>query len=392
VNAAKDLGKTRLVDILRGRIKREGPITFEQFMEAALYEPGLGYYATAIDGPDGATRTLTDYQTSPQVHPLFGHLMARELRQIWETLGSPEPFVVVELGAGGGELSHQILAGLADGVRTIAMRYHAVDWRYARTGAEIETVESSACQQIGCGRGKHVGAPPDHIRAVSSITRWPDLPTLATSVRDVHAVVSNEFFDALPVHRLTRVGGALREIYVDWAESGFIERVGDLSDPGLAALIEHRNGVYIDGWCGEACSRLERILALIAGVVDRGVVLTIDYGFESGEALGSSGETLVAYHRHQWNDDVYRRVGEQDLTSHLDVAALLDIGRKVGLMPVGVTTQREFLLGLGFADEAERLAALERTPGRQWQARFAVAELIDPRGLGRLKVITQLKA
>src|SRR5262249_7452852 len=142
---------------------------------------------------------------------------------------------------------------------------------------------------------------------------------------------------------------------------------------------------------GEACARLDRILGLIAGIVDRGVVLTIDYGYDSGETSSSRGETLVGYYRHQWNDDVYRRVGEQDLTGHLDVAAFLNLGEKFGLTPVGVTTQREFLLSLGFAEEAGRLAALERNPGRQWQARFAMAELVDPRGLGRLKVISQFK-
>jgi SAM-dependent MidA family methyltransferase len=386
-----DLGKAPLVEILRDRIARQGPITFDQFMEAALYEPGLGYYASAVDDPDGAPGTVADFQTSPQVHPLFGYLIARELRRIWETFGWPEPFVVVELGAGAGELACQILAGLAEKERPVATRYHAVDRRYAGTGAEHEIADSSACQQGGHALTV-VAAPPwaDHVPG--GVTVWPDLPTLAMLLRGAHAVISNEFFDALPVHRLARVGGALREIYVDWAESGFVERVGELSDARLAALVEHRAGVGTDGWRGEACSRLERNLDLVAGLLDRGVVLTIDYGYESDEAPGSSGETLVGYYRHQWTDDVYRRVGDQDLTSHLDVAAFLRIGQKVGLMPVKVATQREFLLGLGFAKAAERWAARQRSPGHQWQARFALTELIDPRGLGRLKVITQLKA
>jgi SAM-dependent MidA family methyltransferase len=387
MRATTDLGKSRLIEMLRDRIAREGPIPFEQFMESALYEPGLGYYSSPVQISNDAASPLADFQTSPQVHPLFGYLISLELRRIWELLDYPQPFIVVELGAGAGELCRHILAGLSDGKSPVATQYHAVDWRYAGAG-----IRSKAPQ------GRESDSPlwfanacVDHGSIEALVTRWPDLRTLAMSVRGVQVVISNEFFDALPVHRLTRIGGALREIYVDWAESGFIERVGELSDPCLVALVEHRVGAKVEGWRGEVCSRVETVLSSIAGIVDRGYVLTIDYGYELGEAPGSSGETLVGYYRHQWNDDVYRRVGEQDLTSHVDVAAFLELGQKVGLAPVQVTTQREFLLRLGFTDEATRRAAREPTPGRQWQARFAMAELIDPQGLGRLKVITQEK-
>ena len=120
-------------------------------------------------------------------------------------------------------------------------------------------------------------------------------------------------------------------------------------------------------------------------------MLTFDYGYELDQLRDTDTETLVAYHRHQWNDDVYRRVGEQDLTSHLDVDSFLRIGREVGLEPAGVTSQRDYLRGLGFAEEADRWASRQTSPGRQWQARFDMGELVSLGGLGRLKVIAQTK-
>ena len=118
-----------------------------------------------------------------------------------------------------------------------------------------------------------------------------------------------------PQHRLRRSQldqspGELKEVYVDWSGVGFVESHGNLSDRGLADLVEHRRGSKREGWRGEACSRLRDILHTLADIVDRGVLLTFDYGYSSGDARDADAETLVAYHRHQWNDDIYRRVGE----------------------------------------------------------------------------------
>lgn len=359
VDNLKLVGRPALVARIRDLIRRDGPITFDRFMDLALYEPGLGYYTSHAALPQGGPGTLADFQTSPQVHPIFGQLVARELVRIWEALGEPRPFLMLELGAGGGELARQILDGLADRMSGVDVVYHAVDVR----------------------RGVGIG----------ELVWWPDLATMAASGRRVDVVVSNEFFDALPVHRLIRVGGELREVYVDWGGHGFVERFGDPSDPTLANLVRHRKGVTREGWRGEVCRRIDRVLETVAGAIDRGVVLTIDYGYEASDPRYPDGETLLAYYRHQWSNDVYLRVGEQDLTSHLDVDGFLRAGAQFGLAPARVTNQRDFLRRLGFDEDARQWAERESTPGRQWQSRFAMAELIDPRGLGRLKVVAQTK-
>ncbi len=391
VTDERALGRPELVERIRREIGRNGPITFERFMELALYEPDLGYYATLKPRPDefaasgaaqrrgpgerlvngGSDRpsgALADFQTSPQVHPAFGYLLARELRRIWEMLGRPRPFVVAELGAGAGELARSILAGLADEAPGLAVIYHAIDLRAPR----------------------EEGARPAPAAEVAPIW-WPSLDALVESGARVHGVVSNEFFDALPVHRVAWVGGALREVYVDWAGGGFVERLGE---PSLAVQIAWRaqqNQSRAEGWRGEVCERLRPILTALTHLIDRGVVLTIDYGYGLDDDAAPPGETLLAYHRHYWTDDLYRRIGEQDLTSHVDFGAFQRLGREVGLEPAGALSQRAFLLGLGLAADAETWAAREPTPGRQWQARFALAELVRADGLGRLGVVALQK-
>jgi SAM-dependent MidA family methyltransferase len=221
---------------------------------------------------------------------------------------------------------------------------------------------------------------------------WPSLAALCQTVPAVDCIVSNEFFDALPVHRLARLNGRFWELYVDAAGDGFGERWGELSTSRLAEWLEARPEALADGWRGEACLRLEPILADVAQLVERGAVLTIDYGYGATDAAGElPGDTVVGYRRHQWTDDLYRLAGELDLTSHVDFRALFRVGRTVGLVPAGATTQRGFLLGLGLARDAERWVGREATPGRRWQARCALTELVQPRGLGRLTVVLQTK-
>jgi len=366
-------GRPELVGLLRERIRADGPMTFAKLMEAALYEPGLGYYASPATTEEGKPTWLADFQTSPQVHPAFGWLVARELARVWDALGRPDPFVVVELGAGAGELAEQIQASWAKEASGGALEYHCVERR-------IETLSAS--------NGRIQGREwPGPVRSHRSW--WSDLAAIARAGIRAHCVLSNEFFDALPVHRVAWLGGALREVFVDWTGDGFVERFGEPSSPALVARLREMGLVFPEGWRGEICLRLDPVVAAVAALIDRGVVLTIDYGVDP--ANPERRDTLVAYHRHHWSDDVFHRVGEQDLTSHVDFDALLRIGRVHGLEPAGSTTQREFLLGHGLAEEAERWVEVETSPARQWQARFAQAELVRPDGLGRLRVVAQQK-
>lgn len=362
-------GRPELVRRLRDEIERQGRITFERFMQLALYEPGLGYYASLSDRTEGSSSALADFQTSPQVHPAFGHLVARHLLRLWNLLGRPDPLVLAELGAGALELAKQVLAGLGEQAGPPRVEYHAIDARYRQDG-----------------RTRSLGTAPDQQSYL-----WGSLDAFAQAGIQVHCVLANEFFDALPVHRVAWVGGELREVYVGWGRHGFVEHFAEPSCPDLARWIEERGGVPPEGWQGEICLRLAPTLERIAAVIKRGAVLTIDYGYLADEAYDPHrvAGTLLAYHRHRWSDDLYRRIGQQDLTCHVDFGALVRLGRRFGLEPVLLTTQREFLLGLGLAAEAERWLSRESTAAGRWQARFQLAELVSSNGLGRLRVLLQ---
>ncbi len=389
------LGRPELVRAIREWICRYGPMTFDRFMEMALYEPELGYYTSMARDASGQSGALVDYQTSPQVHRAFGYLIARQLARFWDALDRPNPFVIVELGAGVGELAGQVLGGLAKARLSARVVYHAVDLRVGQTSShtsESALPSSADASPLAPPLSGHASQVPTEFDPPDQACWWRDLADLGRAGVRAHCILSNEFFDALPVHRVAWIGGRLCEVYVDRGRHGFVERLDAPSDAALERWIADSGSIPPEGWRGEICLRLTSIVEAIARILDRGFVLTMDYGDETAELFREVDGTLVAYHRHHWTDDVLRRVGEQDLTSHVDFGALVRLGRQFGLEPVFLTTQRDFLLGLGLAEEAEPLVACEPTDGRRWQARFALAELVRPDGLGRLKVLVQRRA
>ncbi len=173
-----DIGEPALVELIRAEITSGGPITFARFMERALYEPGLGYYATSVARPTRAG----DFLTAPELHPIFGWTIARQLDEMWERLGRPEEFVLREYGAGRGTLAASINDGLRRSGSGLAgtLRHEPVDVQ-----GHVPVVDRSS-PFIGC-------------------------------------VLGNEFLDALPVHRIVREEAGLREIHVDWQDGRFVE-------------------------------------------------------------------------------------------------------------------------------------------------------------------------
>ena len=345
---------------IRRRIEREGAIPFAEFMELALYHPD-GYYA--------ARRGISasgDYYTSPIVHPAFGALIAVQLRVMWETLGRPSRFHVVEAGAGDGTLARDILSFAGEWTDEFAraLRYVAVD----RAPSAAAYGESGSVRWI---RGD--GLPLSGI---------------------VGCVLSNELLDAFPVHRFVIKDGELRELYVTLDDDGwFSERLGPPSTNAIEGRLSRLGGRLPDGFRGEVNLGIEGWTRDAASALERGYVLTIDYGAEA-DALYSdarSGGTFQTHYRHVGGSSPYQRVGRQDMTAHVDFSALIDAGRDVGLRPVFLTMQGEFLESLGLNRmmssmgdgglDARELAANLR----------AVSELAKPDGLGGFRVLVQEK-
>lgn len=191
---------TPLAAILEERIRAHGPITFAEYMDACLYHPEHGYYAKANQQP------RKDYITSADVSPIFGRLLARQFCEMWQQLNRPEPFTLVEAGAGTGALAKQVLDFAAESLHDFyaALRYVAVELSAARRAAQAVSLES------------HI--PGGHV-LISA-----DLPDRI----NCGCIFSNELFDAMPVHRVTGEGGNLRELYVAADADGLHDQPGPL--------------------------------------------------------------------------------------------------------------------------------------------------------------------
>ena len=360
-----------LVAEIRTRLEREGRMTFRDFMEMALYHPRHGYYRS----PREKMGSAGDYLTSPEVHPLFGHMVGRQLAEMWEVLGSPARFDLLEMGAGNGLLARDVLRW--------AQRLHpafleALAYRIAETSPALVERQRQTVEALGLRLGRKVTWEPDEIPADGSVSG---------------CLLSNELVDSFPVHRVAVEGGRLREAYVVWQEGRFQEELGPPSTPELAAYFE-RLGLLP----GEGCRAEVNLAALVwmrqvAAALARGFVLTFDYGHEAEDlyAPWRRDGTLLCFYRHNPSSDPYSRVGKQDMTAHVDFTSLVEEGRRHGLEPLAVTTQSRFLAALGIGEALACAPGAELPLEEYYARRRAVSELLDPAGLGRIRVLVQAK-
>lgn len=327
-------------------------------MEAALYDEAHGYYPSRRNQP-GSTPVGTDgdYFTSPSSHPAFGALLALQLDEMWRTLGSPNEFTVVEMGAGNGVLGSDIndyvmreLPELADVI----------------TYVSTDLVPPDGSQLVG---------PP------------AQLPIGATG-----CVISNELLDAMPVSRFIVQGGEVREIHVDYRDGEFVEAVGDVSEPEISARVEPFLESLPESYRGEVNLRLGYWSDSVSATLERGYVITVDYGYDRPELYKPSriDGSLRCYYQHTLGQNPLRRIGKQDITAHADFTAV-DHGLSVmGFGRIGKPSQQEFLLNLGidvFLDDIGNRQAAGGTSRSELQEDLAgIGSLIDPEGLGRFRV------
>ncbi|HTG73048.1 MAG TPA: SAM-dependent methyltransferase, partial [Terriglobia bacterium] len=204
---------------------------------------------------------------------------------------------------------------------------------------------------------------------------WLDaLPASVTG-----CVFSNEFFDALPVRRVICRNGVLREIHVT---SEFREVEGDLQEPLDITLSE--------GQLADINTDARRWIKAIGASLDRGYHLAIDYGYQDREFYARPRGTLMCYWRHQAVEDPYLRIGEQDITAHVNFSDLIREGAAVGLTTEEFKTQMDFLVQLGVLKELEALMPADTAEAIQRV--MAVKKLVLPGGMGeRFKVLVQRK-
>lgn len=318
-------------------IDDHGPITFAEFMQLALYGPG-GFYDHPPVGPAG------DFVTSPHVHPVFGELLGRAIRELWTLQGTPDPFRVVEVGAGDGTLARQLLAALAD----VPITYNAVE------------ISGGARTALSTIDGVEVAA---------------ELPPVAD------LVLANELLDNLPF-RVVRDG---LEVRVTRRNAGFAEVLVAPDDELTTALTEVPPAAEGDLVVPVGAFAFVDRLAGIAP----GHALLIDYG-----GVGTTGGEVHGYRGHRIVGDVLHAPGTADITSGVDLAAIARRAEAAGLRPYGPVAQADALVALGFEtwirDELGRQHDLiDRGAGvdavRAWSGRSRATLLADPGGLGRLR-------
>ena len=206
--------------------------------------------------------------------------------------------------------------------------------------------------------------------------------------------LSNELVDAFPVHRVVFQGGRLREIYVGERDGGFLDVPGDLSTPEIGEYFRNDGIELREGQEAEVNLRARQWIGNVGRRLRKGFVLTIDYGCLAGElyAPWRSSGTLMCYYRHRASGDPYERVGEQDITAHVNFSQLIRGGEEAGLAFTGLVPQYRFLIGLGLLGEMEE-AAKGMSEIEGLKMRLSLKHLIEPGvGMGEIfKVLVQHK-
>lgn len=357
---------TPLADLLAERIRRFGLLTFADYMRECLYHPAHGYYSKED------SNRLADYYTSVDVHRVFGRLLARQFAEMWERVGGPEGFTLVEVGAGTGLLARHVLDFCEKEIPALyqALRYVAVERSAARRAqAEIRLERHSTAGH--CAAAVEI---PAHIPA--------------------GCLFSNELIDALPVHRVVVERGALKEIFVGFHDGEFVEVIAPLSTCAINEYFASQNVALIEGQQAEAGLEACDWITEVGRRLDRGYVLTVDYGHPAAQLFDDHHMrgTLLAYRNHRTSEDYYASPGEQDLTAHVNFTALESWGKSAGLETAGFASQTAFLLGLGQGNYFADLYDEGQSKADQIRARLQLKTLIYPEGMGeRFQVLVQRK-
>ena len=329
---------------LRQRIEAEGPLPFAVVMEAALYGEG-GYYARdelAI-GPQG------DFVTGSSWSPLFGRTTARLLRRLDRALGGVAD--LLEVGPGTG----------------------------AHLRAVAEAGEGMPRRLLACDRQRRLF--PEAPEGVIAIER----PEEAGPLRGL--VFSYELFDALPVHRLIgREKRGVEELRVAISPAGELAwEAGAVSDERLVEWLERRGIALQPGQIADLSLEWEPLYRRLASTLQEGLLVTCDYGFETAALFDPRvrrAGTLACYREQRVHRDALRELGSQDLTAHVDFAALREAGEAEGLVTVGFLRQAPYLVATGIFED---LAA-------QPDLAPAAQRLLDGEGMGEeIRVLVQAR-
>ena len=353
-------------------VNPQNRINFAEYMDLVLYHPQHGYYSQeAVNlGKKG------DFFTSVHLGSDFGEMLAVQFLQMWEILGKPKPFSLIELGAGQGYLAADILNYI---------QQHYPDFLAA---LEYSIVEKSP----GLRQNQQQ-------RLQEFAVRWCNLEELPNN-GITGCFFSNELIDALPVHQFTVTEGEIKEVYVTTSASENNNQLQETTDtPSTSQINEYFQmlGVDITTYPNEYRSEVNLkaldLLSAIADKLQRGYLLTIDYGYPANRYYNPrrSQGTLQCYWQHQRHNNPYINIGKQDITAHVDFKALELWGEKCGLKKAGFTQQGLFLMALGLGERIAELSYTQTSVPELIKRRDSLHQLLDPLGLGGFGVLIQTK-
>jgi SAM-dependent MidA family methyltransferase len=385
----------RIADSLRDLIRERGPLTVAAFMDVALYDRDLGYYARAAQRSGRAG----DFFTSVDVGPVFGELLEIQIAEMASILaglktctttetvvaqdfspafvaqGFSPAFDLVEAGAGNGRLSADILHAA----------HRRDSWLYQRTRLHLVDASASAQAAQHTTLAGGPGGPGGINVADRLVSSSGSLPSSLEGV-----LIANELLDALPVHQVVMRADGLREVYVDVADGRLMTREGPVSTPALAGYLDRLRAVLEPGWRVEINLRAVDWIRDIARRLRRGFVILIDYGHEARELYSPThaGGTLTTFTRHTMagpesvgdSPSWLAHPGEQDITAHVDFTSVRAAAEAEGLTTLGFLDQTYFLLGLANLENSENLASLANP--ENLKQRLALKTLLMPGGLG----------
>ena len=342
-------GGVTLSERLRQRIALEGPISFRDFMEAALYEPEEGYYSKGAPIGEGG-----DFATSPSITPLFARTIARRFRRDMEGFEGTIDFV--EAGAGGGEMLAELFAEISRTDPALAARVRLTAVERGKAGLE-------SLARLGLPGLRVLPSAAELARR--SVRGW---------------IFSNELYDALPVFRVRAArNGGLEEMRVTAASEGF-RWVFASPVEDLRRQLEDAGAALAPGQVAEVCPEAAALHRALAGALERGCLVAFDYGHRSRtlyHSLARPNGTLAVHSGGRRHGDPLARPGDVDLTAHVNWDSLVRAGEEEGLKP------RDLPAGL-LAGQA----GPSTSPGRaeKWRAFY----LVDPEGMGEeLSVLVQ---
>ncbi|HLF59431.1 MAG TPA: SAM-dependent methyltransferase [Alphaproteobacteria bacterium] len=345
---------TPLGAVLAERIARSGPIPVADFMAAALGDPRFGYYTQRA--PFGAAG---DFVTAPEISQMFGEIIGLWCISLFEQMGEPPRFRLIELGPGRGTLMADLwrAAKIRPAFRAAA-RIHLVE-----TSPRLRTAQREALSGV---------AADWHETFPQAAQAEPGTPLI---------VIANEFFDALPVHQVMRTGRGWRERMVAYdPETGSFEFAAADSETPVCALVPSALGDAPPGAIYEVSIAARDAMAEIAReiVASGGGALVVDYG----HVRCGLGDTLQSVRAHRYHD-VLADPGLADITAHVDFAALADAARACGARVCGPLAQGAFLKRLGIEARAETILT-RASPDQSREIAAAFKRLIDADNMGRL--------